>query len=269
MRFLRLKMTVMLAVAALAAALTAPATASASTVSNSTCAGGSIAAGTYGSLTITGLCNLDSGNVVVERDVLVAQGGGLLAAFSGSNLTVEGNLLVKAGGLLALGCEPALGDFTCFNNPAGRTHHAVGGSLVVKNATLVIVHHDHIAGDVEQTGGGGHSSCAPIFPGGPPPYTDYHDDTIGGNVRVSGLHTCWDGFLFNRVWGSVSWNDNHTVIPDGNLVGNNQVHEDLNCFNNAPRPHLGDITPLLNRVFDDARGQCARLAQVVDDTAGS
>jgi hypothetical protein len=262
MRFLRLKLPVMLGAAALAAGLTAPATASASSVSNSTCAGGSIAAGTYGSLTITGLCNLDSGNVVVAGDVLVAQGGGLLAAFSGSNLTVAGNLLVKAGGLLALGCEPALGDFTCMNNPAGRTHHTVGGSLLVTNATLVIVHHDHITGDVIQTGGGGHSSCNPIFPGGPPPYTDYHDNSIGGNVRVSGLHTCWDGFLFNRVSGGVSWNDNHTVIPDGNLMGNNQVHEDLSCFDNAPKPHLSDITPVLNRVFDDARGQCAGISKV-------
>jgi hypothetical protein len=264
MRFLRLKLPVMLGVAALAAGLTVPAAASASSVSNSTCAGGSIAAGSYGSLTITGFCSLDSGNVEVERDVTVAPGGALLAAFSGSDLTVERNLWVKAGGLLALGCEPLGGDFLCFNNPAGSTHHSIRGSLVAKDATLVIVHHDHIAGDVQETGGGGGLTCNPVFTGGPPPYTDYNDDNIGGNVTVSGLHTCWDGFLLNRVWGSVSWNKNQTVIPDGNLMGTNTVHEDLNCFGNSPLPHLSDVTPLLNRVFDDARGQCATLAKVGD-----
>jgi hypothetical protein len=264
MRFVRLKLPVMLGAAALAAGLVAPVATSASSLSNSTCAGGSIAAGTYNSLTITGLCNLDSGNVEVERDVIVAPGGALLAAFSGSDLTVERNLVVKAGGLLALGCEPLGGDFNCFNNPAGSTNHRIRGNLWATDATLVIVHHDHIAGNVNESGGGGGLNCNPVFTGGPPPYTDYFDNNIGGNVRVSGLHTCWDGFLLNRVRGSVSWNDNHTVIPDGNLMGTNKVHENLNCFDNSPTPHLSDITPLLNRVFDDARGQCASLAKVGD-----
>jgi hypothetical protein len=235
-------------------------TASATGLSNSTCAGGSIAAGTYGSLTITGLCLLDSGNVEVEHDVTIAPGGGLEAVFSGSNLRVEGNLLVKSGGLLALGCEPLLGDFLCMNNPAGSTHHSIRGSLLATDAVLMIVHHDKIAGDVRETGGGGGLTCNPLFTGGPPPYTDYNNDTVGGNVRVSGLQTCWDGFLGNTVWGSVRWNNNQTVIADGNLLGTNKVHEDLNCFDNSPNPHLSDITPLPNIVFDKARGQCAALS---------
>src|SRR5450631_3892374 len=85
-------------------------TASATGLSSSTCAGGSIAAGTYGSLTITGLCRVDSGNVEVERDVTVAPGGGLEAVFSGSNLRIEHNLVIGAGGLLAFGCSPLGGD---------------------------------------------------------------------------------------------------------------------------------------------------------------
>src|SRR5579859_7667359 len=97
------------------------ATASATGLASSTCAGGSIASGTYRSLTITGLCLVDSGKVVVERDVTVAPGGGLEAVFSGSNLIVERNLDIEAGGLLALGCSPLLGDFVCMNNPAGST----------------------------------------------------------------------------------------------------------------------------------------------------
>jgi hypothetical protein len=240
------------------------ATASATGLASSTCAGGSIASGTYRSLTITGLCLVDSGKVVVERDVTVAPGGGLEAVFSGSNLIVERNLDIEAGGLLALGCSPLLGDFVCMNNPAGSTHHVIDGNIVATGAVLMIVHNDKIVGNVNQTGGGGGLTCNPLFPNGPPPYTDYNGDKIGGSVTVSGLHTCWDGFLGNTVWGSVRWNNNTTVIPDGNLMGTNTVHEDLNCFNNSPLPHLSDITPLPNTVFDIARGQCRALSVVGD-----
>ncbi len=182
------------------------------------------------------------------------------AVFSGSNLIVERNLVVGAGGLLALGCSPLLGDFLCMNNPAGSTHHLVGGSIVATGAVLMIVHNDKIAGNVKETGGGGGLTCNPLFPGGPPPYADYNGDKIGGSVTVSGLNTCWDGFLGNTVRGSVTWNNNTTVTPDGNLMGTNTVHENLNCFDNSPKPHLSDITPVLNTVFDIARGQCRALA---------
>ena len=246
--------------ATLSVVLLGTGTASAAGLASTTCAGGSIAAGTYGSLTITGLCLLDSGNVKVEHDVTIAPGGGLEAVFSGSNLSVEGNLRVRAGGLLALGCEPLLGDFTCMNNPAGSTHHVIGGNLVANDAVLVIVHHDKIAGNVTETGGGGGLTCNPLFTGGPPPYSDYNDDKIGGTVTVTGLHTCWSGFLGNKVWGSVKWNKNQTVIADGNLMGTNVVHENLNCFDNSPNPHLSDITPLPNTVFGIARGQCGALS---------
>jgi hypothetical protein len=247
-------------VATLPLVLIGTGTAFATGLSSSTCTGGSIAAGTYGSLTITGLCTLDSGNVVVVRDVTVAPGGGLEAVFSGSNLIVERNLVIGAGGLLAFGCSPLGGDFPCFNNPHGTTHHLVGGSIVATGAVLIIVHHDKIAGNVTEIGGGGGLTCNPLFPGGPPPYTDYNDDIIGGTVRVADLRTCWSGFLGNTVGGSVKWSYNHTVIPDGNLMGTNTVRGDLNCFHNSPRPHLSDITPLPNTVFGTARGQCAALA---------
>ena len=235
-------------------------TASATELASSTCAGGSIAAGTYGSLIITGLCTLNSGNVEVERNVTVAPGGGLEAVFSGSNLRVEHNLVIEAGGLLAFGCSPLLGDFLCFNNPAGSTHHSVGGSLVATGAVLMIVHNDKIAGNVTEIGGGGGLTCNPLFPGGPPPYSDYNGDTIGGTVRVADLRTCWTGFLGNTVWGSVRWSYNHTVIDDGNLMGTNTVHGDLKCFHNSPKPHLSDIVAVPNIVFGTASGQCAVLA---------
>ncbi|TMC79398.1 MAG: hypothetical protein E6J08_11780, partial [Chloroflexi bacterium] len=53
-----------------------------------TCSNGSVAPGHYDSLTITGFCNVDSGNVTVNHNLTIAPGGGLNAAFSGSDLTV-------------------------------------------------------------------------------------------------------------------------------------------------------------------------------------
>jgi hypothetical protein len=225
---------------------------------HATCSGGSVASGTYSSLQITGLCRLDSGNVTVVGDVTVASTGGLEALFSGSDLRVGDDLVVKSGGLLALGCEP--GDVPCMNDATGHTNDAIFGNLAASGAVLMVVHRDYIAGNVTQTGGGGGLNCTALFPSGPPPYTDYNDDAIAGNVTVTGLRTCWDGFLTNSVGGTVKWNDNHTLIPDGNLMSTSAIHGDLNCFGNSPAPHLSDITPVKNVVFGVARGQCKALA---------
>ena len=71
-----------------------------------TCSGGSVAAGSYSSLTITGFCTADAGNVDVATNVTVAPGGELVAAFGGSDVHVGGNLTVQSNGVLILGCEP-------------------------------------------------------------------------------------------------------------------------------------------------------------------
>ncbi|TAN34588.1 hypothetical protein EPN29_02635 [bacterium] len=225
---------------------------------DTTCASGTVAAGTYHSLTITGFCKVDGGNVMVQRNVTIAPGGALLAAFSGSDLTIGRDMLIQTGGKLGLGCEPV--EFPCFNNSAGHTNHSIGRNLVAENATLVVVHRSHIVGEVAETGGGGGLTCAPLFTNGPPPFTDYTDNMIGGDVTVARLHTCWDGFLRNKVGGTVNWNDNHTVMADGNLMSTNTIHHNLNCFENSPKPHLSDFTPVKNTVFGTARGQCTALS---------
>ena len=74
--------------------------------SGQTCSGGSVAAGSYSSLTITGPCTVDTGTVTVARDLTVAPGGELVAAFGGSDVNVGGNLAVGTNGVLVLGCEP-------------------------------------------------------------------------------------------------------------------------------------------------------------------
>src|SRR4249920_1694704 len=83
------------AVVVMSAAVT-PAVASAATSGHgaSTCAGGSVAPGSYASLTVTGICNVDAGNVTVHGDLTIRPGGGLNAGFGGSTLKVGRDLVV-------------------------------------------------------------------------------------------------------------------------------------------------------------------------------
>lgn len=264
----------LLAAGGLAAAWTVAGGTSAAAASNATCPGGSVAPGTYASLTIAGFCAIDSGDVTVQGNVTITPGGGLNAAFSGSNLTVGGSLNVNTG-LLVLGCEPQA--FPCFNDPSPQTGgtrgfqtaHRVGEGLRATNAILVLVHHTTIFDGVSQTGGGGGLPCTPLFFQGPPAYTTYEDNTIHGDVTVSGLHTCWAGFFRNEVFGDVSWNGNITwdgTLPDnpavngdddGNEIATNTIHGDLACFGNTPAIQFGDSGGTPSTVFGDAEGQCA------------
>ena len=251
-------------------------TVAAATPLNATCAGGSVAAGTYRSLTITGFCSVDSGNVKVKGNLTVAPGGGLNAAFASSDLSVRGDLVIKPSGLVVLGCEPFA--FPCFNDPNGgtggtpgfQTNHTIGGDMIARGATLVLLHHNTIWGGVSQIGGGGGLPCVSIFPQGPPAYTTYEDNKIHDDVTVSGLNTCWSGFFRNTVWGDVNWNHNATWDgtpeppgdpsvngdEDGNEIADNTIHGDLNCFANLPVMQFGDSGGTPSTVYGDARGQC-------------
>jgi hypothetical protein len=271
---IRRRLSCLFAGAALSAALvvtTAPSVAAAV----GSCAGGPLA-GAYSSLTITGFCGVESGNVTVSGNLTVASGGVLFAAFAGSDLKIGRNLLVQTGGIVILGCEP--GPFTCFNdlNPAGtpgfQTHDSVGHNLVADGAIMVLVHASSIGGQVVQSGGGGGVNCQ-LLPFGPPAYTTYEDNTIGGSVVVDGLHTCWAGFFRNTVAGNVSWNNNITWDgtpeppgdptlhgdEDGNEISANTISGNLNCFANFPAIQFGDSAGIPNTVAGNVRGQCTAV----------
>jgi hypothetical protein len=102
------------------------------------------------------------------------------------------------------------------------------------------------------------------FPNGPPDYTNFARDTIGGTVSVKHLRTCWAGFNSNSVGGSVIWNDNQgsPLTGDANLMDGNSIGGNLICFNNNPTPHLSDnpLQQTLNTIGGVARGQCEALA---------
>jgi hypothetical protein len=247
------------AVSLSAALLVTGAGTAAAASSGSTCSGGPVPAGTYKSLTITGSCEVVAGDVTVEGNLKVSSTGLLNALFSGSTLTVGGNLIVQQGGLLALGCDPE--ELACFDNPQGTSSHSIGGNLVADGAILMIVHDNRISGNVSQEGGGGGFSCSELFPHGPPAYTDYANNVIGGAASVTGLRTCWDGFSHNVVGKSVEFSNNQTAIPDGNLADGNHIARDFSCLGDSPAPHLSDgpvKTP--NVVGGVASGQCAAIS---------
>jgi hypothetical protein len=207
---------------------------------------------------------VDAGNVTVTKNLTLAPGGGLLAAFGGSNLNVGGNLTVGGNAILVLGCEPEA--FPCFNDPDQTvgtlsTNDHVGGNLTADGALMVLAHNNSVGGNVTQSGGGGGVTCDvfPLGPDGPPAYSTYEDNTIGRNASVTGLGTCWLGFIRNTVAGNVNFNGNVTADPDGNEVVTNTAGRNLNCSANSPNPQVGDSAGNLNNVGGKATGQCVGL----------
>lgn len=261
MYFLHRRLPSILGGVALAAALLAigPVTAFAS--GGATCAGGSVAAGTYSSLTISGFCTVDAGNVVVRNNLNVLRSAGLQATFFGSNLTVGGDIVVHNHGVLILGCEPFASP--CSNDPnAGtggtpgvQTSDSVRGNVLADYARMVIAHHNAIFGSVHQSFGGGGLFCDFVHPNRLS-FTTYEDNTIGGDATITDMKTCWTGFIRNSVGGTVNFSRNATFDEDGNEVVTNRIRGDLNCFRNDPAVQFGDSMGIPSTVFGTTRGQC-------------
>ena len=249
--------------------------ASAATPTSVTCSGTSaspapLPGGTYSAVTVTGVCTVNAGQVVVTGNVTVDPGAALVAAFANndggsgtSGLTVDGDIDVGSGATLLLGCEAA--HFACIDDPnqSSPTLNAaetVKGSVVATDPLGVILHLTAVGGDASQAGGGGGLSCTPtgIFAKfGSPVYSDYEDNTVGGNLRVTGLTSCWLGGLRNKVGGSVTYADNTLADPDANEILTNQIAGNFLCSNNSPVMEYGDSQGSPNRVGGFATGQCA------------
>jgi hypothetical protein len=228
-----------------------------------------VLAGMHSSVVVTGTCVVNAGPASVQRDVLVTPGSVLLAAYalndrtdSGtSNLTVDGNLIVRSGGTLIMGCEAA--HFACLDDPHMKhptlnSSSSVNGSLIALGALGVVVHSSSIDGSVLQRGGGGGLSCTPagIFKQFKSPvYSDYEDISVGRSLAISGLRSCWLGALRNHVH-NVLVQGNRLADPDANEVNSNFVSGSIACFRNVPAIQFGDGHGVSNRVGRFAFGQC-------------
>jgi len=231
----------------------------------------SLAGGSYTTVTVVGLCAVNAGQVVTSGNVTVQPGAALVAAFANnsggpgtSGITVNGDIDVATGGSLILGCEASA--FPCIDDggspPTLNSPDTVTGSINAPDAQGVIVHDSTIAGDVVETGGGGGFTCATPSDGvfsvfDSPAYSDYEDNSIGGNLRVTGVTSCWFGALRNKIGGSATFANNTFNDPDASENLTNQVAGNLLCSGNSPQVEYGDSGGSPNVVGGFATGECA------------
>src|SRR5215467_5351822 len=221
--------------------------AGAAVTGTTTCSGSPTAPGVLtGTVTsnvvVKGVCFVNSGPAVVSGDVTVSPGSALVSAFGmhNSRLTVQGNVLVRAGAVALLGCIPS--SFACLDDPNQSqptlsSHFTVGLDLRSNLALGVIVHNFSIAGDLIQTAGGGGVNCRPqgIFKAfmNSPVFSAYEVGTVGGDVRISSVHSCWMGVVQLTVGNTVVMFRNRLADPDAIEILSSNITGNLICRGNS------------------------------------
>lgn len=215
------------------------------------CSGGPINGGTYSNYSVTGNCYLgDSAHLVVRGNVTIAPGARLDATrYPTSTLTVGGNVTAGRGAAFAIGCTDAhpcspTGVPMDATGPKPPGADSVGGNVALNGVYNAALNGVSIGGNLSSVGGG-----AGLIPQTGPdsqfiPFS-VKDDTIRGNVSVTGLRTVWFGIIRSRVGGNVTvMNDSGTAIgetgPDSNEVVANTIGGNLVCLNNSPTARFGD-----------------------------
>ena len=102
------------------------------------------------------------------------------------------------------------------------------GNMSAHGAAGVIVHASWFGAGVTQVGGGTAESCDVPETGvwaalQSPPFSDYEDNTIQGNLSVRGVSSRWFGALRNSVSGNMSVQGSRMADPDANEVLTNRV----------------------------------------------
>lgn len=207
-----------------------------------------VLAGKYASgVDVKGYCYVNAGPAQVTGDVTVTPGSVLIAAFGmhNSRLSVNGDVLVDTDSTFVLGCNTT--SFPCIDDPNQSaptlsSPGAVTGDVTSTMTLGVIIHSTTIGGDVTQTGGGGGTSCNPPSSGPfaafhSPVFSDYEDNMITGNLKVTRVTSCYLGIIRNHV-------DNLRVTydmmgdPDAIEIELNHVKENLACWHD--RQHVWD-----------------------------
>ena len=253
------------------------------------CRGGDVSSGSYDALVVAGSCFIPSGTVTVDGNLVIRPGALLDATTPGSfptpglpgTLKVGGNLIVQRGAVLILGCGFSLtsGPLTlCSRSTLGQDR--VGGNIIAVGALAVVVHEVSVEGSISIIGGGGGPAIADLsgssgrLPGcylvpGPTPwsmdpvfshspvYSTVEGASIGGNLVMIGIQTCWLGATVNQVGGNVVALRNQTGDPDGNEIAGNTVGRNMVCFGNSPAAQIGDSPDGPNTVAGRALGECA------------
>lgn len=222
-----------------------------------TCSGGDLPSGTYSSVSVTGYCTVESGaEITVTGSLTVAPGAVFDAQTLPSTITVGRNVTAGAGSLVGLGCQPpsAVGNSAhpCEGEPEGESTISVGGNVTATGALAVLLNGVHVGGNVTFLGGGSEVPWS------------IKNNTIDGNLTVSGQRAEWLGVLFNHVGGNVTLNDialsdPHPGAP-GVYVVRNVIGRNLTCNGLTPGVSGGFDPTKKNVVGRNATGQCADLA---------
>lgn len=221
-----------------------------------TCRGGDIPSGEYESILVKGMCTVAVGSVIkVEGSIMVAAGAMLDAQSASSTISVRHNVTAQQGSMLGLGCQPPAytgnSAHECTVDPDGHSTITVGGNVTAYKADTVLLNGITVKGNVSLLGGGG------MIP------WSIKNDTIRGNLTVTGQTTTWLGVLFNKVKGNVTLlniaiNDEHPGAP-GVYVVQNTVGRNLVCKGLTPGVSGGFVPGAVNVVGGHAIGQCASL----------
>jgi hypothetical protein len=198
---------------------------------------GTALSGTYGNLTVHGNAYVPAGDTLTVRGRLKIASRACLDAFTVGTVHVGGNVSVRSGAILALGCTPgSIGPVP----PCGTTttDDTVGGNLVAHHPLTMYLDGDHFGGNVISHGGGPGSHGAFLnFP--------VKDNTIGGNLVMFGWHGGWFGAIRNTVGGNLVFSKNVSKQdPDSSEVVTNTIGGNLICRGNSPAvqvPGAGDL----------------------------
>jgi len=236
--------------------------------------------GTYDNLEIIGQCNLQNGPVTVYGNLLVAPNAALNAVFGldNSRLTVDGNLSVQKNASVMIGCDTVFvtlwgtdstfltPEFPCIDDPNQgaptlSSHDVIRGNLIATDPLGVVLHNTSVSGNVSQNGGGGGNNCINqgIFNEdiGFPQYSGYFDGSIGGNLSVTNLATCWFGSFRMNIGGSMINENDVNNDPDGNEIETNVIQGSFICTNDdSPAVQWGDGNGESNEVGGAALGEC-------------
>jgi hypothetical protein len=247
----------------------------ATTGSSATCSGTpsapGVLKGTHSSVVVKGACFVNAGPAVVNGDLTVSPGSALIAAFGmhNSSLSVKGNIYVRAGATAVLGCNPS--NFPCIddpnpNQPTLSSHVTVGLDLRSNQPLGVIVHNFSVAGDLIQTGGGGGINCRPqgvfkLFQS--PVYSAYEVGSVGGDVRISSVHSCWMGVVQLQIGNTMVMYRNRLADPDAIEILANNITGNLICRGNSRTWDSAETgnglfprQPQPNTVGRNRKGQC-------------
>lgn len=257
-------------------ALALPGTALAADSGAGSCANGMMAGGTYGSFTVTGVCNIAFGATVqINGNLTIADGASLndhgAEMWLHGQMHIAGNVKVGKGAVLDLG----------WNSPYGEGSlgpDTVGGNIVANQPLAIQLGQVTVWGNVISNGGGVPSTSAADFRNFP-----IKDNVIHGNLVVQGWHGGWIGLVRNNVGGNVIFSRNvsrsnpetgrGTDTDSSEVMGSDltalggpvipqTIGGNLICHGNVP---AAQVNPLdggaPSFVGGNAIGQCVGIAQ--------